>query len=666
MRTAQSNTPGKLGRVKSGTSLSGVRYRYKPGEEVEGVNTYKVLHVLRKSNKYGRVDVYTVKEPEQEDECRLKIGNLELGKLKLEASILKHSLKFPGERCFPDLYEYGTIPKHKLEFVVISQLGTNLEEIMRKVVKGLFSLECVMNIAISTLKGIQDLHKLGYVHRNIRPAAFYVGMKDRDSNIYIQDFRAARKIFDKERRHLPARSKVKWHGTKRYASRASLNEKDQGRRDDLESWIYMIFAILDSESITWKKESDLKRNAADKDVFMRNSIPTQYAKMPEDMKQAVSYVNDLLYDTEPEYTKLVGIIMDIRQKLQKAETAQRSQRKKKPTRKKLITGDVIRSEGKPGWKVINLLGSGGFGDVYKVYREGGSPDKCYALKTESEDGDRRLLRLKVEVNVMMKTAEKIKSFEHFIEFVDRGKCEALKCKFVVMGLVGPSIDDIRKKYLLSSFSKNTCFNIAIQTVQAVADLHSIGYLHRDIKPANYAVGLNEFESVIYMLDFGIAKSFLDADGNHKAPRKKVKFLGTMRFASRACMRQIDQGRKDDLECWIYMFFDLMDEHFGIPWRRLMEPKAILKMKEKFFIGEFPEVFKRVPKSMSNILQYVNGLEYESTPDYEYILTFLKTCAKDNGIKPDKKLDWIGKLKKKAFDTDSEKSDKNQKQSGEDE
>lgn len=105
--------------------------------------------------------------------------------------------------------------------------------------------------------------------------------------------------------------------------------------------------------------------------------------------------------------------------------------KKKATRKKLAAGDIILSQGATsGWKVVNLLGSGGFGDVYKVHKENQPPTKCYALKTESEDGEKRYLRLKVEVTVMMKTAEKKKEgkFEHFIEFVDRGKCEELKCK----------------------------------------------------------------------------------------------------------------------------------------------------------------------------------------------------------------------------------------------
>lgn len=57
------------------------------------------------------------------------------------------------------------------------------------------------------------------------------------------------------------------------------------------------------------------------------------------------------------------------------------------------------------------------------------------------------------------------------------------------------------------------------------------------------------------------------------------------------------------------------------------------------------------------------MQYETTPDYDYIINFLKTTATEAGAKISKKLDWIGKLKNKEFDSESDRSDK--KASGED-
>ncbi|ETN78272.1 hypothetical protein NECAME_10469 [Necator americanus] len=45
------------------------------------------------------------------------------------------------------------------------------------------------------------------------------------------------------------------------------------------------------------------------------------------------------------------------------------------------------------YKIVNLLGSGGFGDVYKVRQS--ETGQFYALKTEDVEIDSRLNRLKV-------------------------------------------------------------------------------------------------------------------------------------------------------------------------------------------------------------------------------------------------------------------------------
>ncbi|VDP40358.1 unnamed protein product [Heligmosomoides polygyrus] len=175
------------------------------------------------------------------------------------------------------------------------------------------------------------------------------------------------------------------------------------------------------------------------------------------------------------------------------------------------------------------------------------------MKTEMCEGDKRMLRLKIEVRVLSlcSNVDNPKKREHFLDLIDRGKTE--KFKFLVMSLVGKSLDDLRKNIVGKNFSKSTGMQCAYQTLVAIGDLHDIGYLHRDIKPANFAVGLGENEKTIYMLDFGIARKFTVGNTKQvKVPRLQVKFLGTLRFASRACHNCIEQGRKDDLETWIYM------------------------------------------------------------------------------------------------------------------
>ncbi|CAI2334310.1 unnamed protein product [Caenorhabditis sp. 36 PRJEB53466] len=674
------------------------KYAFANGEIVEGVNQYKVASQIRKSLKPLELDVYIVKDVEQDDELRMKVGNQDLRVLKTEAALLRRLEKKPGDRCFLSMSEYGSVAKNKVEFLIVSPYGMTLYDIMKKSTYGPFSVDCAFAVGIQMLKAIKDLHSIGYLHRNIRPSAFTCGLGEEEASVYLQDFRAVRK-YEEQKKHVNPRTTVKKYGALRFCSRSCQKEKDQGRKDDLESWLYTLFYLMDNNSLSWKKETNPESVFTGKEAFMHAEGQEQFAKAPRALAPAIAVIFAYEFASEPDYDTIKKVLVDIQTEQKMNEKAcdwrgktglneiegdtnrspdckvtgerdvalKAKASKKKTSRKKLSSGDIIQCQGATnGWKVINLLGSGGFGDVYKVHKENQPPTKAYALKTESEDGEKRYLRLKVEVMVMMKTAEKKKEskFEHFIEFVDRGKCEELKCKFVVMGLVGPSLEDIRRKYLLASFSKHTAFNVAIQTVQAVKDLHSIGYLHRDIKPANYAVGLAESEGTVYMLDFGIAKLFLDESGNHKIKRKKVKFLGTLRYACRACMLQQEQGRRDDLETWLYLVFDIMDESNGMPWRKLTDPKEILKSKEKFFTAFQSLPFNSNLKKLKDVVQYVDTLKYEACPDYDYIITFLAKTAADVNAKVTKKLDWIGKLSKKEFDSDSDKSDK--KQSGDEE
>lgn len=48
-------------------------------------------------------------------------------------------------------------------------------------------------------------------------------------------------------------------------------------------------------------------------------------------------------------------------------------------------------------------------------------------------------------------------------------------------------------------------------MEGIADLHDLGYLHRDIKPQNFSIGLKEKANVVYVLDFGIARRYIEKD-----------------------------------------------------------------------------------------------------------------------------------------------------------
>lgn len=82
------------------------------------------------------------------------------------------------------------------------------------------------------------------------------------------------------------------------------------------------------------------------------------------------------------------------------------------------------------------------------------------------------------------------------------------------------------------FSLKTSLLLAIQILEKVEYLHSKGYVYRDIKPDNFVMGIEEKSSELFMIDFGLAKSYKDQKTGLFVPYKEnVSIVGTIRYAS---------------------------------------------------------------------------------------------------------------------------------------
>jgi len=64
------------------------------------------------------------------------------------------------------------------------------------------------------------------------------------------------------------------------------------------------------------------------------------------------------------------------------------------------------------------------------------------------------------------------------------------------------------------------------------------FVHRDIKPENFVIGKGKKAGQIYLIDFGLAKRFIDPKTNEHIENKKGKYVtGTARYISKRAHTQ---------------------------------------------------------------------------------------------------------------------------------
>ncbi|KAK0420819.1 hypothetical protein QR680_014908 [Steinernema hermaphroditum] len=280
----------------------------------------------------------------------------------------------------------------------------------------------------------------------------------------------------------------------------------------------------------------------------------------------------------------------------------------------LIQLDVGRTVN--GWKVQKKLGEGAFGAVYRVTNQA---NEDYALKVEGMKEEVQLL--KMEVLVLTELAG-CGSSRHFLKMMDKGQFENFN--YMVIQLVGKSLADLRLARPQRKFSMGTAISVGIQCLEALEDLHNIGYLHRDVKPGNFTTGRklkNELRK-IYVLDFGMARKFVHTDGTMKKPRTAAGFRGTVKYAPLSCHYMRELCRKDDVETWLYMVIELTKG--SLPWRNIPETDDVGVFKKDCRKGrQMRMLFGGCPREYIDILRLVDAHKFFDAPDYPKIYGLMR-------------------------------------------
>lgn len=158
------------------------------------------------------------------------------------------------------------------------------------------------------------------------------------------------------------------------------------------------------------------------------------------------------------------------------------------------------------WRVVEPIGAGGMGDVYKVLRDTGEFEQFGALKLLHFNDPSAQKKFAQERMIAAQL-----NHESIARLID-GSATSDGHLFMVMDLVpGRSLTDYAETNRLNQRQRLTLFG---ELCNAVGYAHSKLILHRDIKPTNILVS---DDGRLKLVDFGVAAFLSDVSGDDIAP-----------------------------------------------------------------------------------------------------------------------------------------------------
>ena len=192
-------------------------------------------------------------------------------------------------------------------------------------------------------------------------------------------------------------------------------------------------------------------------------------------------------------------------------------------------------------------------------------------------------------------------------------------------------------------------------IDQIQMIHEAGFSYNDIKLDNILVGYpkevknhKDFLHNIKLVDFGLAKKYLDKNGKHVTDKKEKIFQGNLIFASPQQFNLHTHSRRNDMMSLAYLLVYLIDGDLCFLRQdgdqddidgsfNLEEFKRIRKLKNDLS----PKVLCCSQESLT-LLPFVEEIfsyTFEQEPNYDKLRKILLNCLEEIDSEFDNIYDW---------------------------
>jgi serine/threonine protein kinase len=434
---------------------------------------------------------------------------------------------------------YDEAVGHYLVMPLLS--GRDLEGVLEA--HGALAPESAVRVALQAARGLSAAHRLGVVHRDVKPGNLLLDRDGAEVIIKVCDFGIAKRLDGDGEQSLTATGSQL--GTPDYAAPEQLkNAKDADERADVWGLGATLYQMLCGVAPFSHIESiaDLVVAICSEDVpHIQDRAPWIEAGLARAVHRALLRDPNLRPPTVEDFaerlrrfsggdelldeSRLTRVSTETRQRVEGRADLALSVAPAAPPGSS--DGDPLGLTGKSlsgRYRVLRLIGKGGMGSVYEVEEPNGQRLAAKVVSAGMANASPTALeRFAREA----RTASDISS-PNVARTIDAGSDEALGMPYIIMELLhGVELSAVLKKE--GALEPQVAVRLVLQAASGVAAAHARGVVHRDIKPANLFLQIDDEteEVTVKVCDFGVAKRTRVNEANNAVSQLSLTRTGGM-------------------------------------------------------------------------------------------------------------------------------------------